>query len=297
MSFFIFLLLTQSSMAGFAPDRASCFDRDPVRDAVKEFVDLGAGLGEVFATNANAGPGSHLTAVFGQDDRAPVTIALYPWRSIGKVITRKSANTIGTCTGTMISACHVLTNSHCLEFDNKGNMKPMEFYPNQMFMKADVVSATYVPYKEDDKSTHEVDYAILKLNHRVGDATGWMGVHADPVLDGALAFQNGKLNATGHSADVHGGQMTNSPRVTAISTQGNYLLHDGDMFKGASGGPLWYLDEKGHGMIVGIMARTQIVDDKTNKFFDKATKENASRGLLSSTFYETVKKVRQEGCQ
>lgn len=296
MPFLLYLLVTQASLAGYSPDAGSCYERAPARDAWTAMLGFGAELDGRINSRANKGPPTKLAAVYGLDDRDPVSVAIYPWRTIGQIIVKKSETTQSTCTGTLVGPCHVLTNAHCLERDASGAMKAAEFHPHLAGQHANAVSAIVSAFDANDPETFDDDWAILKLDAPIGDDLGWMGVRAHPVADGSLNSYQGKLNASGHSADVYGGKMSNASSVRTYGTQENFLLHDGDSFKGASGGPIWFLDSEGDGQIVGIMARTFTVDDKTNRYFPQANAENASRGILSSAFVKQVQKAIDEGC-
>ena len=113
---------------------------------------------------------------FGSEDRYDFKSTSHPFSTVGLV----SKSPSGSCTGTMVGPRHVLTATHCLTSD-------MTFTPGYNDGDAPFGTARVSTYwkfsawerrSNDELYDDEVafDYAVLILDQRMGDYTGWMGV-------------------------------------------------------------------------------------------------------------------------
>ena len=184
---------------------------------------------------------------FARDDRQFVTSVERPWSSVGKLNTG--------CTATLIDARLVVTAAHCI-LDPRGNWmaNAYVFYPNLIRGQArDAARATFVWYGTrtplDGASAADQDWAILLLDRDLG-AYGWMGIKDYSPAPGD------KVTLVGYSVDADQGKTATAHvdcNVRAVS-DGDFL-HDCDMSRGASGGPLWsYAWSADDPSIVGVQS-------------------------------------------
>ena len=195
---------------------------------------------------------SSTRSVIGKDQRQPMMSRNYPWSTVGKVVGWTEKNQKYSCTGTFISASHVLTNSHCV-YDKGKLAKKMVFLPNlidgRLRKKTDyaVVKEVFAGTKNSRVNSAD-DWAILLLNKPLGDKYGflkWKSLSLTKLKD----YQN-KLVVVGYSvdypdpniyADLQAGKGETASVHVGCSVVGELdgmFVHDCDTNSGASGSAL-----------------------------------------------------------
>jgi V8-like Glu-specific endopeptidase len=190
------------------------------------------------------------TTVFSPDDRTIYNDTAYPWSTIGRVDTAG-----GIASGVMVGPRHLLTVSHTIDWRADGSTGWVKFTPcyfdgSEPFGVA-WAERVYFYYKVTpptvDGVEEQYDYVVVVLSSRIGETVGWMGSrsytdswdggaywsHAGYPADLASAarpcFQGGiALNGSDSEPDEH-----------------EIMLHQGDVFPGQSGGPMfaWWTGE------------------------------------------------------
>ena len=145
-------------------------------------------------------------SVLSPDDRVRVSPTTGdPWRSIVKLFITFPTGTKGGCSGAIIGSgdgngFHVLTAGHCAYNGPAGQTNLGGFATSIEVVPA--LDGDYMPYNHawvtdirtytswTQTEDHRYDWAVLTLDRRVGNFTGWMGraTHApgDPVYSGDL---------------------------------------------------------------------------------------------------------------
>lgn len=183
--------------------------------------------------------------IFGPDQRIVYYSTAYPWRCIGKVETA-----LGAGSGVMIGPRHLLTCCHIIDFLANNSTGWIKFTP--MYYNGGIPPygsalgiKTYYKYKVKgptlDATESQYDYAVIVLDKKIGDSTGWMGAKAySDSWDGAASWTH-----AGYPGDLTGSQRP--IYQTGISLDGDAALpdthesmaHQGDVWPGQSGGPYW----------------------------------------------------------
>jgi V8-like Glu-specific endopeptidase len=225
-------------------------------------------------------------AVFGPDDRTPVTDASFPWQAIGK-ITLSNGN---YCTGTLIGRCQVLTAAHCLVDESTHKLTPLKV---TFTASAGGPSATGIGFWLGTTKTNTElngDWAVMKIDKPLGLTLGTFKISS---IEGPDDTVRPHLVMAGYSSDLFDGtELTKDEDVTIYrTTQDNLIKTDADGSFGASGSAIWsWAPDRKFPEIVGIYTRA--FDSK----FDHYTDANGSTGVASAQFKATASAAIAEGC-
>lgn len=168
----------------------------------------------------------------------------YPWCTIGKVFVLRPGQRPKSGSGVLVGPNLLLTASHAMPWGDPG--ASIRFVPayrsgevDPRFGEAWVERFRGVPREEGTADEH--DFALCKLDWRIGDRTGWMGSQS---WTGEGPYYAGSWISVGFPQSFMGGEI---PAVEApvgvedIDSSGDYLEIETDSFTsgGWSGGPLW----------------------------------------------------------
>jgi V8-like Glu-specific endopeptidase len=135
----------------------------------------------------------------------------------------------------------VLTAAHCV-IDAKTHAvykDAMYFYANMINGATNIQArVTYVWYGTNTPDNkRERDWALLRLDKRLGDTQGWFGTRQIPLA--TMKVTNGIL--VGYSDDYRNGQTAGIHTNCKIMSESraNMFLHDCDSTRGSSGGPIF----------------------------------------------------------
>jgi len=191
--------------------------------------------------------------VFEADDRTDMLSSEFPFSAIGKLVTAEGHS---SCTGTLVGADLVMTNSHCVRNEHTGvTYSDLIFYPN--FKNGKWTNYSYVHsfiYTNiSNPQEKNRDIAFLRLRSPLGLKTGFMQFEEpyqliDPVARAQLA--NGNIMLAGYSGDYHGTNTAGVHRGCSLKKMyTDVYLHDCDSTAGSSGSALISLLT---GKIVGL---------------------------------------------
>ncbi|NGX49951.1 MAG: Extracellular metalloprotease [Candidatus Anoxychlamydiales bacterium] len=194
--------------------------------------------------------------IFPPDDRQRITNTdEYPWTSITKLYITAEDDTKWIGSGAIIDEFHVLTAGHNVYLhDNGGWASSVEviagmdgsYEPFGSAMVTDMRS--YTGWTQDEMSEH--DWAVLTLDTKLGDYTGWLGRQtASP----SSSIYTGTLHTAGYPGDLDYGEnmyYTSGNGDSADEYNHWYWL---DTAAGQSGSPIW-TDDGSNRYIVSIFA-------------------------------------------
>jgi hypothetical protein len=168
----------------------------------------------------------------------------YPWCTIGKVFVNRPDQPQKGSSGVLVGPNLLLAASHAMPWGNTAaSIRFVPAYRNgevdPRFGEAWVERFRGVPREEGTADEH--DFALCKLDRRIGDRTGWMGSIA---WTGEAPYYAGSWISVGFPKSFMGGEV---PAVEApvgvedIDSSGDYIEIETDAFTsgGWSGGPLW----------------------------------------------------------
>ncbi|MBA3256165.1 MAG: hypothetical protein H0T64_05890, partial [Pyrinomonadaceae bacterium] len=121
------------------------------------------------------------TTVFGTDTRRAFQDTTYPWSTVGRVETNR-----GSGSGVMIGPRHLLTVSHVIDWTAPAGFAadwvrftPSFFDGNAPFGEAYGAHIYWYVQEDGDGfisgNEGNFDYAVVVLDRRLGETTGWMG--------------------------------------------------------------------------------------------------------------------------
>lgn len=184
------------------------------------------------------------TTVFGTDNRRAFRDTTYPWSTIGLVQTNRGAGS-----GVMIGPRHLLTVSHVIDWSAPSGFAadwvrftPSFYDGNAPFGEA-YGSHIYWFVQEDgdgfiSDNEGDFDYAVVVLDRRLGETTGWMGARGyDDDWDDLDVWSH-----MGYPADLNLGQRPTWQGgflVDGTDADAQSILHRADVFPGQSGGPVF----------------------------------------------------------
>lgn len=156
------------------------------------------------------------------DSRTIVHAMEYPWSALGRV----NAGGRNYCTGTLISARHVLTEARCLFYDVEGRWwSPRELhfvagYQHDSYrIHSPVASYRVAPGYGGGAGQAPAnmadDWALLTLQRPIGRQAGWLG------LDWMTARTRGRL-AKGSAYVLEAGYRRGQPHVVTVSVSCSY---------------------------------------------------------------------------
>ena len=183
------------------------------------------------------------TTIFGADNRMLFQDTSYPWGCCGLVTTP-----IGSSSGVMVGPRHLLTCSHGIQW-NANSAGWIRFTPASFDGAAPFGTAwgTRVYYRLKvfgpslSRNEMQHDYAVVVLDRRIGDLTGWMGTKS-----WSDSWDNNPWWAhVGYPGDLNGGSRPSYQG--SISLDGSFwdrerhtrIFHRGDVWPGQSGGPFF----------------------------------------------------------
>jgi V8-like Glu-specific endopeptidase len=184
------------------------------------------------------------TTVFTPDDRRAFRDTTYPWSTIGLVQTNR-----GSGSGVMIGPRHLLTVSHVIDWTAPPGFAAdwVRFTPSfydggAPFGEAYGMHIYWFLQEDGDGfitgNEGNFDYAVVVLDRRLGETTGWMGARGyDDDWDDLAVWSH-----MGYPSDLNSGQRPTWQggfRIDGTDAAAQSILHRADVFPGQSGGPIF----------------------------------------------------------
>lgn len=185
---------------------------------------------------------------FGRDDRVLLDTGEAPWSRIGTV----SMDAGGTCTATLIGPDILLTAAHCIEGE-QGRVNARGTFETGFDLQEGPVRARVIDYLTDPgraaavgtEQDDPLDWALLRLDRRLGDTVGWLGVRTLTRDLGRRAGLEERIYQAGYSWDTGENLSGNTDcRVVEIYADTTFA-HECDTTQGDSGSPFLIEDEGG----------------------------------------------------
>ncbi|MEO0536703.1 MAG: CARDB domain-containing protein [Cyanobacteria bacterium P01_A01_bin.123] len=203
--------------------------------------------------------------ILGPDDRTKVSdTTIYPWSSIGKITMQFPDGKQYRGSGAMISPYHFLTAGHNIYDSDKGG-----FYEgatvalgqegDTKYFGEAVVTRYLTSQKYVDDENPGYDWAILTLDRRIGNFTGWMGTHA---AKGSF-LKNLDVITAGYPADKFNDMYQALGQIQKVEKRQIFYQDTLDTNGGQSGSPVWYYKD-GEPKIVGVHAYGGVKDGNFN---------------------------------
>ncbi|MGJ3230176.1 MAG: trypsin-like serine peptidase [Oceanicaulis sp.] len=188
---------------------------------------------------------------FGRDDRVLMDTAAFPWRVIGQA----SFDNGGTCTASLVAPDVLITAAHCISEDGRidaaGEFQTGADLPGGP-RRARIIDFLLSPdwdeqaFSEGDDNDG-ADWALLRLDLRLGDELGHLGVFAIEATGADPAGLS--LRQAGYSWDT-GEQLSGNLECRILEVfDDNTLAHDCDTTRGDSGSPFLVETEAGPAVI------------------------------------------------
>lgn len=188
---------------------------------------------------------------FGRDDRVFVPDEIYPWAMVGQI----SMTAGGSCTATLIGADVLITAAHCIHGEN-GQMNAAGEFIAGNGQRARITHA-YIAENFDYRrfnTTSQIDgldWALLRLDRRLGDEIGYMQV-LDLTGRGTPRARTANLYQAGFSWDTGTHLSGNlACHIIAVQEGENTFAHECDTTRGDSGSPFMVRSSGGRYSVVG----------------------------------------------
>lgn len=177
---------------------------------------------------------------FGRDDRVLLNTADYPWRVIGTA----RFDIGGTCTASLVAPDVLITAAHCIVED--GRVDAAGEFATGFALPGGPRRARIIDHHLDPDWDAEAfadgderdgtDWALLRIDRRLGDELGYLGVYA-PDREGWGELLAAEVRQAGYSWDTGDHLSGNLDCRVRRVFQDNTLAHDCDTTRGDSGSP------------------------------------------------------------
>lgn len=192
---------------------------------------------------------------FETDGRRPLSDSYGPWGAVGKLWLPQ-----GSCTATLVAPDLIVTAGHCVTDEKthqivRGNYRFQPQYVRGHAPFSATITQIAVGTLNDQDSTN--DWALLRLNWRMGNQVGWMGVKAASYQEMLYLERQTAVYMAGYSADYENGEVPTWQSNCGIQDSTNgYFLHNCSGTHGASGSPIFiFVGDDGRIVAINVAQR------------------------------------------
>jgi len=187
-------------------------------------------------------------AIIGDDNRVFLSPALRPYSAVCYITAYYADCSTSTGSGFLIDDNVAVTVAHMAKGAVSIEVIPAKWYQDQRYGTTWAKNVVTHNSYDVNNYTTEYDWAILKLNDRIGQKTGYFNVvrYEDYTrLDGETVI------TAGYPTDLDDGQCAYRCTGTAFNTTELTFEHTADIWYGNSGGPMI---RKSDMLVVGIQS-------------------------------------------
>jgi V8-like Glu-specific endopeptidase len=196
--------------------------------------------------------------IFGADTRVLVTnLPYYPWRTVCKLFMTFPSGKKYIGSGILIAPKYVLTAGHCVYWQADGgwanSIEVVPAYDGSYSPSYRPFGTAWAAYYHTytgwtSYQSWDHDFALIRLDRRIGDSTGWLG----------YGNFTSNVGVTGHTAGYPGdknyGQRqyyTYGPISSETSYQVKFYT---DIMKGQSGSGIWRVPSTGGRYVFAVVS-------------------------------------------
>lgn len=225
----------------------------------------------------------------------------YPWNSVGRLLLVNRG--VEFCTATRVSACHVITNAHCVIRPGKHDeIDPAKRYEQNIafvppfsknFQMPDKV---FAPHGGNPEVKRGLDWAVMRLPESAqGQADGWLGIcpRKGSELKGktfTLAAYNSEKSPKAKEAYLDRKAEVLRTDKGFFSGDDNFIYFRANSAPGGSGGPLVEFDEKGVACVAGLSAAGIMDENNKSPFLNGDETDALAQGVAADAFLAQVQK-------
>ncbi|KAJ1325354.1 glutamyl endopeptidase [Microdochium nivale] len=208
---------------------------------------------------ARGSPLAKKRGIIGADDRFQWDGTEFPFAPIGRVVFVDSTGSGFLCSGALIGPRHVLTARHCIGDGSLSGRFAPSYLNGERLGSAAVVGAItdpdFVKYPYLSDCWIKNDYAILILDQRIGEQTGYLFLASSPD---PATLGRPELNTCGYPGDKGASskwcQYRRTPtRIGGCDSSGP-VATDIDAVGGQSGSVVWDQAADGSVWIWGVLS-------------------------------------------
>lgn len=178
---------------------------------------------------------------FGHDDRVFMDTSIFPWVVVGQIRLDGS----GACTATLIGPDVLVTAGHCIA--GSSGVNHAGTFETGYGLRGGPRTARIIDHFMSPSWNHQrysttdeidgTDWALLRIDRRLGDELGFVGIRALVDDEGNRAALNADIYQAGYSHDT-GDHLSGNIRCRMITIYpDNTMAHECDTTRGDSGSP------------------------------------------------------------
>lgn len=243
--------------------------------------------------------------IFSNDNRKIIEEFNFPWSAVGYLSRPELKDgKLGHagCTASLVGPDLILTNAHCILKDGavvesdvrfslhfNGTKKIRARY-EAMVTKVEAIGATQFNSGRGQPD----DWAILRLDRKLGDVVGWLGVRP---RSGEELIKRGKFTTyymIGYSRDRSGLPLMQKCEIRDSADE--QIFHNCSGVEGSSGSPILHLETRSDGQVMGVIVGLQWGSSRRHDISEYAKQDYSLLGyrgnaVNAQNFYEKLRDI------